>query len=52
MNKINIRDIIAALDKLVRNPRAGLPDEVFFYISKTTPFFQWFINDIVLYATL
>jgi len=34
---MNITDAIAALDKHVPNPSAGLPDEVFFYISKTTP---------------
>ena len=34
---MNIIDAIAVLDKQVRNPSAGLTDEVFFYISKTTP---------------
>lgn len=34
---MNIRDAIAVLNKEVPNPSAGLPDEVFFYISKTTP---------------
>ena len=34
---MNIADAITALDKQVPNPSAGLPDEVFFYISRTTP---------------
>lgn len=34
---INISDAIAVLDKQVPNPSMGLPDEVFYYISKTTP---------------
>jgi colanic acid biosynthesis protein WcaH len=34
---MNISDAIAVLDKEVANPSAGLPDEVFYYISKTTP---------------
>jgi colanic acid biosynthesis protein WcaH len=34
---LNIADAIAVLDKQVPNPQAGLPDEVFFYISRTTP---------------
>ena len=34
---MNIADAIAVLDKQVPNPSAGLPDEVFFYISRTTP---------------
>jgi len=34
---MNIAEAIAVLDKHVPNPSAGLPDEVFFYISKTTP---------------
>ena len=34
---MNIADAIAVLDKHVPNPSMGLPDEVFFYISKTTP---------------
>ena len=34
---MNIADAIAVLDKHVTNPSEGLPDEVFFYISRTTP---------------
>lgn len=34
---MNIADAIAVLDKYVPNPSAGLPDEVFSYISRTTP---------------
>lgn len=34
---MDIADAIAVLDKQVPNPLEGLPDEVFFYISKTTP---------------
>ena len=34
---MNIADAIAIIDKQVPNPSAGLPDEVFFYISKITP---------------
>jgi len=34
---MNIADAIAILDKRVTNPQAGLPDELFFYISKLTP---------------
>ena len=34
---MNIADAIAILDKHVSNPSAGLPDEVFYYISRTTP---------------
>ena len=34
---MNIADAIAVLEKQVPNPSAGLPDEVFFYISKITP---------------
>lgn len=34
---MNISDAIAALEKEVMNPSVGLPDEVFYYISKTTP---------------
>ena len=34
---MEIADAIAVLDKQVTNPSEGLPDEVFFYISKTTP---------------
>lgn len=34
---MNIADAIAVLEKQVPNPSAGLPDEVFFYISRITP---------------
>ena len=34
---MNIGDAIAILDKHVPNPSKGLPDEVFYYISRTTP---------------
>lgn len=34
---MNIADAIAVLDKQVPNPSAGLPDELFYYISKITP---------------
>ena len=34
---MNIAGAIVVLDKHVPNPSAGLPDEVFFYISRTTP---------------
>lgn len=34
---MNIADAIAVLDKHVPDPSAGLPDEVFVYISRTTP---------------
>ena len=34
---MNISDAIAVLNKQVPNPSTGLPDEVFYYISKTTP---------------
>ena len=34
---MNIADAIAVLDKQVLNPSNGLPDEVFYYISRTTP---------------
>jgi len=34
---MNIADAIAVLDKHVPNPSAGLPDEIFYYISRTTP---------------
>jgi len=34
---MNIADAIAGFDKQVPNPSKGLPDEVFDYISKTTP---------------
>ena len=34
---MNIADAIAVLVKQVPNPSQGLPDEVFYYISRTTP---------------
>lgn len=34
---MNIIDAIAILDKCVLNPSKGLPNEIFFYISRTTP---------------
>ena len=34
---MNIKDAIAVLDKEVPNPSKGLPDELFYYISRTTP---------------
>ena len=34
---MNIADAIAFLNKQVPNPSEGLPDEVFFYISRMTP---------------
>jgi len=34
---MDISDAIAFLNKEVTNPQAGLPDEVFYYISKMTP---------------
>jgi len=34
---MNIIDAIAALNKQVPDPSLGLPEELFFYISKTTP---------------
>jgi len=34
---MNNRDAIAILDRQVPNPSAGLPDELFLYISRTTP---------------
>lgn len=34
---MNIADAIAVLDKQVPNPSEGLPDEVFYYISRITP---------------
>lgn len=33
----SLADAIAELDRNVANPTAGLPDEVFYYISRTTP---------------
>ena len=34
---MNIPEAIAALERAVPDPSRGLPDEVFYYISKTTP---------------
>lgn len=34
---MSIRDAIAALDEQVSDPSLGLPDEIFYYISRTTP---------------
>lgn len=34
---MNIADAIAVLNKEVPNPSEGLPDEVFYYISRITP---------------
>ncbi len=34
---MNIADAIAILDKEVINPQIGLPDEVFYFISRITP---------------
>ncbi len=34
---MNITDAIAILEEQVPNPSMGLPDELFYYISKTTP---------------
>jgi ADP-ribose pyrophosphatase YjhB (NUDIX family) len=34
---LNIAEAIAALVKQVPNPSMGLPDDVFYYISRTTP---------------
>lgn len=34
---MNIIDAIAVLDKYVPNPSNGLPDEVFYYVSRVTP---------------
>lgn len=34
---MNILDAISILDKNVDNPTEGLPDEIFYYISRTTP---------------
>jgi colanic acid biosynthesis protein WcaH len=34
---MNLADAIAYLNKQVPDPSKGLPDEVFYYISKTTP---------------
>jgi ADP-ribose pyrophosphatase YjhB (NUDIX family) len=37
MNQISLPDAIAILDQQVPNPSKGLPDEVFYYISRATP---------------
>jgi len=34
---MNISEAIAVLEKAVIDPSAGLPDEIFYYISRTTP---------------
>ena len=34
---MNLADAILILEKRVPNPNMGLPDEIFYYISKTTP---------------
>lgn len=34
---MNISDAIAVLDRHVKDPSKGLPEEVFYYISRTTP---------------
>ncbi len=34
---MDITDAIAVLDKQFPDPSAGLPDEIFYYISRTTP---------------
>jgi colanic acid biosynthesis protein WcaH len=34
---VNIQDAVVALDAHVKDPRQGLPDDVFYYISRTTP---------------
>lgn len=34
---MNIKEAVKFLEKQVPDPSKGLPDEVFFYISKTTP---------------
>lgn len=34
---MNITDAIAVLDRQVPDPSLGLPDKVFYYISRTTP---------------
>lgn len=34
---MNITDVIAILDKEVVNPQVGLPEEVFYFISRMTP---------------
>lgn len=34
---MNIKDAIEVLNKQVKNPSQGLPDEIFYFISKLTP---------------
>jgi len=34
---MNIVDVITVLEKYAPNPSAGLPDEVFYYVSRVTP---------------
>lgn len=34
---MNMNDAILVLEKAIPNPSAGLPDELFYYISRTTP---------------
>lgn len=34
---MNIADALAVLDKYVPNPSAGLPEDIFYYISSVTP---------------
>ncbi len=34
---MNTKEAILALEKVVPNPSSGLPDDVFYYISRTTP---------------
>jgi colanic acid biosynthesis protein WcaH len=34
---MNIADVIALLDEQVPNPSMGLPDELFYYVSRITP---------------
>jgi len=35
--EVHISEAIAAFDRIAPDPRSGLPDEVFYYISRTTP---------------
>jgi colanic acid biosynthesis protein WcaH len=37
MIKMNLADAVSILDQAVPNPSHGLPDEVFYYVSRTTP---------------
>jgi colanic acid biosynthesis protein WcaH len=37
MISISVSDAIAALDKDVADPSEGLPDDIFYYISRVTP---------------